>query len=96
MFNASGKCILSLYSAEDLAPRGHAAPDSVGRAGSSKGKKGGVKPIPKAAEPRKKTRQVINEDKDDMSDGDSEDMPLFPGPSKHKAHFEADESIEGE
>jgi hypothetical protein len=94
VFDAAGKCILTLHSPKDVVHphRGlvrHAS-EAAENAGSSKGQKRSAKPLQNARTPRKKRRLAI-EDSDE--DGDSADEPL--GSQKGRSH-PPDRSMEGE
>jgi hypothetical protein len=83
VFDAAGKCILTLHSPESM-ERSH------GGAGSSKGKKQSATPLQKARAPGKKRRLAIE---DSEQDGDSVDEPLVL--QKGRSH-PPDQSMEGE
>jgi hypothetical protein len=96
VFDAAGKCILTLHSPEDLmhshGQKGHSA---VGHGVSLKGKKCSAKPVQKAAMRPGKRRRVISDDEDGDGDGDDDDELLDKRFSKHPAEYDPDQSLEG-
>jgi hypothetical protein len=91
VFDAAGKCILTLYSPDDIVPLpGHTEPSGVGKASSSKGK---TKYVPRTAVNLKKRRRVVVDEEDE--DEDEDDRLLDWRPSKRKAPDVPDQSLEG-
>jgi hypothetical protein len=82
--DAAGKCILRIHSDEDMMERNKRA--TIGRTGSSKGKRS-ADSIPKPGAPPKKKRRVVDSD-----DDDDDDEPLV---SKKRSANHHDQSMEG-
>ena len=94
VFDAAGKCILSLHSPEDMKPSpGQKGLSAVGSGGSSKGKKCPAEPVQKATVLPKKRRRIVIDGDDE--DGDEDDNLLDIRFSKHQALYLPDQSIEG-
>ena len=83
VFDAAGKCILRIYSDEDMMERGRHT--TAGRTGSSKGKRS-ADSVPKGGAPPKKKRRVVDSDEND------DDEPLV---FKRRSATDHDQSIEG-
>jgi hypothetical protein len=81
--DAAGKCILRIHSDEDMMERNQHA--TIGRAGSSKGKRS-ADSAPKPGAPPKKKRRVVDSDEN----GDDEPLAL-----KRRSTNHHDRSIEG-
>ena len=86
VLDAAGKCILRIYSDEDMIKRNKHM--TVGRTGSSKGKHSSDS-VSKPGAPPKKKRRVV--DSDENAD-DDDDEPLV---SKRRSAKHHDQSIEG-
>jgi hypothetical protein len=94
VFDAAGKCILSLHSPEDMMPlHGQKGNSAVWNGVSLKGKKHSAKPVQKAAVCLGKRKRVIMDDED--GDGDEDDELLDKRVSKHQAAYVPDQSLEG-
>jgi len=84
VLDAAGKCILRIYSDEDMMEQNKHT--TVGRTGSSKGKRS-ADSFPKSGAPPKKKRRVVDSDDND----DDDDEPLVF--KRHSANHH-DQSIE--
>jgi hypothetical protein len=97
VFDAAGKCILTLHSPEDMkhshGQKGHRA---VRNGISLKGKKPSAKHVQKAAvHLGKRKRAITTDDEDGDEDEDEDDEILRKRISKHPAAHVPDQSLEG-
>lgn len=88
MFDAAGKCILSLHSVDDMRTSGEH--HAVKSRGSSKGKKRAAQSLPDSEVPPMKKRRNIIEESEEDQDYDE------PFGGKRKASTPLDQSMEGE